>query len=518
MNKSNSMSLFTDTKYFDQSGLLTSDIASVICNTSENVYDLAAIGSIISFGYICGDRTLLEGISRQPWLCDNKDTLLNIPTHGRVCSTSTSIAEKLLTLLENEAIEACAGKGDVFVLLSGGLDSRIVAGILSRLKDQNRINNKLRAVTWGVDGCRDVVYAKKIAHSLSFEWEHVKLGPEHILENIDFVSRKLGCSIPAIHMHRINWFRTLDESAIVIAGSYGDSIGRAEFSGRHLLELDHLVPVDFLNILSDSAKQISFTQINQDLMNFKSRVDSKIKSVISECEQQAHYMRGMLAPTISSLNNKCHTYQMFTSPSVYKYMWSLHPTIRNDRPYIELLKMLDPMLLDIPWARNNRALSGSRQHVIKEAPKSFHNYMEWISNDLYSEVDKLIDIEFLHKSGVFSCTGIEQLSNMIKSNHYGTFQMYDIFIWLSSFCKFNQIFKSHLDSGRNHQLKNIENSVVNIPRPSSLKRVTINRLRALKKNKVTYLYFIRDAFRKINRAIVIGIYRILYPCNKTDEM
>ena len=57
---------------------------------------------------------------------------------------------------------------EVYVLLSGGLDSRIAAGVLKYLCDNGELKSVPKAVSWGLEDSRDVVYAKGIAEKLNF--------------------------------------------------------------------------------------------------------------------------------------------------------------------------------------------------------------------------------------------------------------------------------------------------------------------------------------------------------------
>ena len=77
-------------------------------------WDVAAILGILSFGYPCGDRTLIQGVTRQPWLSktlDNQNVLLEeIPEHGRLWTDTEQIASRLHELLEEEVIAAALGQ------------------------------------------------------------------------------------------------------------------------------------------------------------------------------------------------------------------------------------------------------------------------------------------------------------------------------------------------------------------------------------------------------------------------
>ena len=49
---------------------------------------------------------------------------------------------------------------------------------------------------------------------------------------------------------------------------------------------------------------------------------------------QGFRMRGGLCHALSAINGNAKIYQMFTSPKVYSFIWSLHPSMRGDDIYI----------------------------------------------------------------------------------------------------------------------------------------------------------------------------------------
>src|SRR5690606_29984091 len=70
-----------------------------------------------------------------------------------------------------------------------------------------------------------------------------------------------------------------------------------------------------------------------------------------EQDQQLHYMRRMLNPCMGIINKERPLYQVFTSPEVYSFVWSLSPDLRNDEVYKVMFQRYAPQLLEIPWAR-----------------------------------------------------------------------------------------------------------------------------------------------------------------------
>ena len=277
-----------------------------------------------------------------------------IPRHGRLWDNTSNIADKLYSLLCEEALTVCEGKEEVYVLLSGGLDSRVLAGILADLHRQGKLPAKPMGVTWGLDDSRDVHYARAVARICGFDWQHISIGPESIMDNIVEGFPLVAGLVPPLHLHRMLWFKCLVACELVLAGSYGDSIGRGEFSGRHVLELDYLCPTNPYNLICREQVQSAARRSSQICASLLTRAGDVPKYVRCEYEMQCHYMRGEIAQAASIISRFCSFYQMFTSPAVYGYMWSLHPARRDDDIYAALLEQLSPELARLPWARTNQ--------------------------------------------------------------------------------------------------------------------------------------------------------------------
>lgn len=410
MNDSNF--LFQMPMYQSQEGSWSSDFLDTASSFSGLTWDPGALLSIVSFGYVCGDKTLFQEVRRQPWLSalgkDGQVELAMVPEHGFKKRSPKQIASELLSLLEDEAELACENIENIYVLVSGGMDSRIVAGVVKRLKKQGRVLGDIHAVTWGRSGSRDVEIGRAVAAKLGLNWQHLELTPQHLMANIDTVAEELGGLVSPIHLHRMNWFRRLSCNGIVLAGSYGDSVGRAEFSGRSVLEL---IPYKFRNpdsVLMPDVAAAGSEIIEAEMIRYRRRFDNRPEYAIRECEQQLHYMRGLIGHAMSVISSKCSLYQMFSAPEVYSYIWSIHPAFRTDEPYKELLDLLGGGINSLPWARTNRPLNGRPGVKIKSSVNQYHDYPKWMEQIL-EQVDIDAHIDWLAGTGIFCQKGVVKL-------------------------------------------------------------------------------------------------------------
>jgi len=415
---------------------------SILHSNNQLSWDLTAFLSFFSFGYVCGERTLIKEISRNPWLSriNNGEIIYeDIPAHNNFWYSTREIAENLKLLLANELKKVCEGQNNIYVLLSGGLDSRIIAAILSELYRKREIVVKPIAVTWGLPDSRDVVYGSETAKILGFEWIHIDINQETLYENIFLTATHLGCMVSPIHLHGMSWFKNVSDDSLVINGSYGDSVGRAEFSRSHVLEITHHYPTNERLLMKNSYKSESIKGFAEDSYRLHSRSMDKRPYVLKELEMQAEYMRGMIGQAMTLIKKYCNVYHAFTDPKVYSYMWSIHPSNRGDASYFELLKSFDPQLCAIPWARTNKNLWGEMRPGSKYLKKDYHQYNNWIRNDLFNYLDSQVDTDWLSEIRFVNVNSIINLKNRIKKN-IGDSRDADLLIWLASlhvFCDEN---------------------------------------------------------------------------------
>jgi asparagine synthase (glutamine-hydrolysing) len=176
-----------------------------------------------------------------------------------------------------------------------------------------------------------------------------------------------------------------------------------------VLELRPLSPINYEGLLASSLVPEAARNLKEDLLALRARCGAQPRYVVCENEQQAHYMRGAHAHTLSLINAYARVYQMFTHPEVYSFIWSLHPAIRSNDTYAELLAMLDPRLPALPQARTNRALRGRTVGAQGGLRREFHDYWAWIAGPLYDQMLHDVDIPWLREQGLFSAESVERI-------------------------------------------------------------------------------------------------------------
>lgn len=428
--------LFQAPFYTIGDGYWSANFNEIARRSPSLTWDPAGILSYLTYGYVSGNRTLFREIKRQPWVSSidqHGEIQLAAPKpHDFYRMPAKQIGARLLELLENEAEVVCKGRSEVYVLTSGGLDSRIVAGVVRRLIDQKRIDSKIHAVTWGREGSRDVEIGRIVAERLNFDWKHLPLGPGNFLKNIDHAAEELGAMVSPVHLHRMMWFRQQPQGGLVLGGSYGDSVGRAEFSGRTVLELLPYQAHNSFGLLNTRSMAEGKQKLEDDWKEFRNRLGDTPGYGVRECEFQAHYMRGLIAQTMSVVNGPCQLYQMFTSPEVYGFMWSVHPSFRDDRPYAHVLRQLGNDLHELPWARTNRSLGTGKTVPVDARHKQYYDYVKWTRENVLPSIDESDFTNWLIETKLFDEPAVKNTLELARSSNvpWATRQSTSMIVWM----------------------------------------------------------------------------------------
>ncbi|HSD82656.1 MAG TPA: asparagine synthase-related protein, partial [Anaerolineae bacterium] len=154
--------------------------------------DPAGLASMLSFGYHLGDLTLLQGISCLPNARNIEhraaedhlqiDSYWNYPygaaepLPGTESELAAQLHDHLLTALKSQL----RGVKKILLPISGGLDSRTMAGLLA----QSGFSGEVLAYSYGQSSSRDVRYGRAIARKLGYP--HVTIPTPR-----DFMTRHL---------------------------------------------------------------------------------------------------------------------------------------------------------------------------------------------------------------------------------------------------------------------------------------------------------------------------------------
>ena len=428
--------LYTPPLYIGDSRSWVEDYVKVVNKEQNLSIDITAITSFLSVGQFSKNRTLFNEIKRLPWLTEplpkGSYKELELPKHSFKTGSDDKLAKILFEKLCDEARIVTQNTTKIYILLTGGLDSRIIAGVYSYLYNNGELKEKPKCLTWGIKDSRDVYYAKLMAEHLDFEWQHIPLDEDTVMQNIRNCGQYLGMLHSPEMLHSMLWFKNLPSDALVIAGSFGDSIGRGEFSSLHLLQLEHKQPKNTYDLLKPETYLLGAKGLNKDLQYIHNRGGKEALNYMQcECWMQGYRMRNGLCHALSVINRFANVYQMFTDPNVYGFMWSLHPSRRDDNLYIALLKNHFPKLAEVPWARNNKSIKGGYKN--KNLRAHYHDYTGWSSGVLYDDISKLVDPNWFAETGLFNKDSIIHMNKLVQKSKERVGRLNDIWLWLAGF-------------------------------------------------------------------------------------
>jgi len=417
-----------------------------------------ALLSFFNKFYFLADDCIVNEIKRSPWMGEPNEKMTewvfnNLPKHQNKIKNEENIAEDLFNLLCEEIAGYVGEAKSVGILLSGGMDSRMVAGCLDYLMECKIINiDRVVAYTWGNTDSRDYNYAKRLADNLNWEFKSFQVGAEDLWENF-MISGVRGCEYSGLHLHAMPQIADVNDVDVILAGSYGDSVGRAEYSG---VKVDRLKPINqkLINkarLLDPKVYKLSKEEVLKDIEKYHALFSREKTYQENEIDKQLHYMRRMLNPCMEVINDKTPLHQIFTSPKVFGYMWSLDVSIRNDKVYFYLLQKFSDKISQIPWARTGKRFL-ENEDVADQLNKRHHNYSEIVQVELYERILEYV----LENRNNLSYINIEAFIVIMKEiKHYPkhNFDYLELICWMVSYTKFILTYKNDLEDPKLYNSK-----------------------------------------------------------------
>ena len=385
-----------------------------------------------------GNRTILRQVRRTDLYSDGRLDLLDAPVeapaHGHCKMGAEKAAESFVELLLDETRLRARNCRHLGLLLSGGMDSRIVAAALAELQ-RCGWEFAVTCFTWGQVGTRDVVYAERIAKHYRWGFEHFEIDSDTLWENVHETA-KSGCFYSAMHLHAMPTVakRALELGVeLMLAGSYGDSIGRAEYSGSHV---SSLAPIknrmrNWYGLFEKALFEDCKTQTLAEIDRCHRLYGNESNLAVIELDYQLHYMRNMLGSAMGVIDEHVPLAQAFTSRAIVEFMWSLAPESRADEVYLFVLRQLDPGLLKIPWARTGKPFlqADAEADVLK---RGFHEYAKW-TRDKMGDLANSIFSGPIERSGAFNMKAVNSIFRAFQKYQFvKSGRLPEIVLWLAS--------------------------------------------------------------------------------------
>jgi Asparagine synthase len=395
--------------------------------------DSVAVASMVSFQYVIDGRSLVSQVRRQSWLSQHSGE--ELAGYGRRIMKRRTAADELLDRLRFELAAAFANADRITVLLSGGLDSRLVGGVLAGLARCGTVTDRIRAVTWGMPESRDRFYGARVAEHLGFDWIPIELTAAELAKNIEIAAHELAGLVSPVHLHAMNKVSQLDWSPgdRILASTLGNGVGRGQYLYQHVSYAKPLQPRNWLGLVRPEVYAEVVPRVVEELAAFRTRLSQRCEVAVHECEMLGHYVAGLLLPPFDFLRRMAApVHQAFSYPATYRFLWSLSPMIRTEGLYRTALRRCDRDLVEIPYAHTGRAPQRLARPVHDGLSPHVHRYPVWITRDLAEIVDDLLLPEWFTETGLFDGGAVWRAWERIRSDRLPHAQTAYILLWLCS--------------------------------------------------------------------------------------
>jgi len=218
--------------------LFASGVRSLLTDPDvDRTLDPVAAAQMLTFEYPLGDRTLIRSVALLPpasiltltadrmdirsyWTLEFSDL--------SVVRSEESYLEELYHLLR-QAVHRQKHPAESGILLSGGLDSRILLGLLTEDGP-----GALQSFTFGITGCSDARMAGQLARVAGTPHHFHELKPDYLLKVAEFGVRVTDGFESVVHMHAL---ANLDRQARIVPVLYKGYLGDALMGGHLWLGL-----------------------------------------------------------------------------------------------------------------------------------------------------------------------------------------------------------------------------------------------------------------------------------------
>lgn len=234
--------------------IITDQSRVIMDSMPEYAPDENAITTYLTLGYLHGNQTFLNDckiVSAGTYVqIDDKTVVYNYHKHiyTKVNLSDDEIMQGCANSLENAIKRMIISIGDrpIWIPLSGGYDSRLLACVLKKLNVKN-----VSCFTYGIPESYEVKISKQVAEKLDFPWHYVEYTEEKFLSvanspmDDDYIYWAMNLNTTS-HFQDFIAFKELrekgiiEDNAVIIPGHSGEILGRDQVPYQ-LLESDNTV-------------------------------------------------------------------------------------------------------------------------------------------------------------------------------------------------------------------------------------------------------------------------------------
>lgn len=392
-------------------------------------FDEEGIFQLAAFGHQLGSRTAFAGISVLP-----PGSILTASAGGVKITSywkpryqerarAQDLSHQLVHAMEQAMRRRVQGRRlPLGIFLSGGLDSRFVAGALARVAEE-----PVTAFTFGRDDSRDVIYARQLAQTLGFAHRTFSYHDRDFTPTVPRVVWRTEANQLFVDGLSVELHHQISEDArVLFNGHLGDALSgghllpalfwmRREHLAAHVLQKRTTLPKERLRALCTPR---SFEALYGQL---RTEVERELMALDEERLPQLF--------NLWDLTVRQRRYTLAT-PAVDRYLFEqLTPFVDNDlvdlmlsapltelfgqRAYVRAILEGIPEARHIPWARTAREIEP--QYLVRMTRLAGDTAMKKVRRKL----GRTIPNPVTHAIGVLNSPGLRTLAqSYIESDHF----------------------------------------------------------------------------------------------------
>ncbi len=353
-----------------------------ICNHPDfkGHIDEQSLADFLYLGFVLEDRTFFKEIKLLPaasvltlkngTLSINKYWDYSFHQRSRQQNSEAEYLEEFYQKFQKAVERRIRSKSDLILPISGGLDSRTIAGMISRAG----FSGKVHTFSYGHNYCYDVVYGKKIAKALGYQHTFLPISTDYLARYAEKFVSLTGGTINCLNSHMMLFLDVFQEheSLNVITGFLGDVLTGTNFNEKWMkMNEDEIIlktfeiPVEHLNDLKYCLNKDLYERIINVTIPTIKKYFHRINA--DDLFYKAHYL------TLSQRQRRYVTFNIFCFEPLGTV---LSPFTDNDfvdfildipkehlmeqNLYKKMIVKYFPEVASVPWNRTKLPLNASR--------------------------------------------------------------------------------------------------------------------------------------------------------------
>lgn len=342
--------------------------------------DKQSLADFLYLGFVLDERTLHQDVKLLPAasILSYKNNQLSIEKYWDYsfsgqdysCINEEEYLEEFTRRIWNSLERRLAGKSEVIIPLSGGLDSRTIAGMMSGHGYEGRV----KTFSYGNRSCYDVVYGEKIAKALGYNHTFLPINTDYLAKYAEkFVALTDG-TIDCLNSHMMLFHDICpsNKSFNVLSGFLGDVLTGANFNYRWLNSDEDQIILKTFEIPDNHLESLKY-YLNKDI--YERTIENTIPSIKRHFNRiehddlfyKAHYLtlsqrqRRYVAFNIFCYESLGNVLSPFTDNDVIDFALQMpREYLMEQSLYRKMFVKYLPEVASVPWSRSGLPLNASR--------------------------------------------------------------------------------------------------------------------------------------------------------------